>query len=306
MLLCAPFIGARIKHYDLLRRELASLHARCGFEPGHYYSPIPNIEEIENDADRIFQKKKPLDVDLNEEMQFKNLLEIRKFYDHYPYLNEEKPARLRYIKSGSLYRYSDAVFLYGMLRLLQPRKVIEVGSGHSSAVMLDTNELFLGNRTHFTFIEPYPEERLRKILKEKDAAISKVIPSRVQDVDPALFSELQPNDILFIDSTHVCKTGSDLNHLLFEVIPRLQPGVFIHFHDIFYPFEMPQEWVLTNHWFWNENYLLKAFLMNNPCYEIFLFNSFLTSSRREWFKQEMPECLKGDAGIGSIWLRKMN
>jgi len=299
-----PFIGSRIKHYDLLRQELVSFHSRCGFEPGHYYSPIPNLQEVENDADRIFQKNKPLDVNLNQEIQFSNLLEIREFYEQYPYLIGDKFKELRYSKPNSLYRYSDAVFLYGMLRLIQPAKVIEVGSGHSSAVMLDTNELFLGNRTHFTFIEPYPDERLRKILKDKDAEISQIIPSRVQDIDPALFSELKPNDILFIDSTHVCKTGSDLNYLLFEVIPRLQIGVFIHFHDIFYPFEMPKEWVLKNHWFWNENYLLKAFLMNNPCYEIFLFNSFLAYTRREWFEQEMPECLKGDSGIGSIWLKK--
>lgn len=305
ILLFFPFAGSRIRHYDLLKREIADIRRRCGFDPGHYYSPIPNLEEIEKDANRIFRKEIPLDINLDAAKQFESLVAISNFFDSYPYLHDSDVQGLRYTKKDSLYRYSDAVFLYGMLRLIRPQRIIEVGSGHSSAIMLDMNDLFLDGDTRFTFVEPYPEERLLKILKNKDKSRVRVIPSRVQDVSLKTFEALEANDFLFIDSTHVCKTGSDLNYLLFEVIPRLKTGVFIHFHDIFYPFEMPRDWVVKNHWFWNENYLLRAFLMNNSAYEIFLFNSYLIETNRDWFEKNMPECLRGSDGTGSIWLRKL-
>ena len=88
------------------------------------------------------------------------------------------------------------------------------------------------------------------------------------------------------------------------MLPSLQKGVFIHFHDIFYPFEMPKYWILKNRWFWNENYLLHAFLMNNNKYEIIAFNTYLQRIKADWFKKEMPECLLVAEDTGSIWIRK--
>ena len=93
----------------------------------------------------------------------------------------------------------------------------------------------------------------------------------VQNVKLIEFEKLEPNDLLFIDSSHISKIGSDLNYLLFEVLPSLKPGVIIHFHDILYPFEYPYEWIEKGI-YWNEAYLLKAFLMHNKNYEILLFN----------------------------------
>ncbi len=191
-----------------------------------------------------------------------------------------------------------------MLRHFRPRKVVEVGSGHSSAVMLDTNEAFLDARVDFTFIEPFPENRLNSVLRAQDKEIAKIIPDFVQNVPLSIFAELDENDLLFIDSSHVSKGGSDLNYLIFEVLPVLKRGVLIHFHDIFYPFELPDKWVLERKWYWNENYLLRAFLMYNDSFEIVNFNSYLVVNLEKWFAKYKPYSLNKTKEAGSIWLRK--
>src|SRR5690606_1842332 len=184
----------------------------------------------------------------------------------------EKSEGLRYYFENSAYAYSDAIHLYCMLRHLKPRKLIEVGSGHSSCVTLDTNELFLGGSVETTFIEPYPE-LFMSLIKESDRAKINIVPTRLQDVDLSLFETLQANDILFIDSTHVSKINSDVNYIFFEILPRLASGVYIHFHDIFFPFEYPKAWVYEGR-AWNEAYILRAFLQYNNAFSVVLMNTF--------------------------------
>lgn len=154
-----------------------------------------------------------------------------------------------------------------------------------------------------TFIEPYPE-RLLSLLKEKDNQNHKTMVNNVQDIELEVFDKLNENDILFVDSSHVTKTHSDVNWILFEILPRLKKGVLIHFHDIFYPFEYPKQWVLNQKGFgWNEGYILKAFLMYNNQFKILMFNTFLEYFHKDWFDQNMPVCMKNQGG--SIWLRKL-
>jgi len=124
--------------------------------------------------------------------------------------------------------------------------------------------------------------------------------SRVQLVPPNFFLRLQHGDILFIDSSHVSKVGSDLNYLLFHILPILKSGVIIHFHDILYPFEYPKEWIYEGR-FWNEAYLLKAFLMYNCDFEILLFNDYMVKEEKEFLRGIDDRLLSGG---GSIWLRK--
>ena len=109
------------------------------------------------------------------------------------------------------------------------------------------------------------------------------------------------NDILFIDSTHVSKLGSDVNRIFFEILPTLQPGVLIHFHDIFWPFEYPSDWVKKG-FAWNEAYILRAFLEFNDSFEIIFFASFLHTHHHAWFQENMPLWLKNSGG--NIWLRR--
>ncbi|HKW95839.1 MAG TPA: class I SAM-dependent methyltransferase, partial [Methylomirabilota bacterium] len=116
------------------------------------------------------------------------------------------------------------------------------------------------------------------------------------------FRELDESDILFIDSTHVVKLGSDVNYIFREILPSLRVGVYVHFHDVFYPFEYPAAWHREGR-AWTEAYLLRSFLTFNSAYEIVLYNTFLEHFHREEFARHMPLCLENEGG--SIWLRRV-
>jgi len=128
-----------------------------------------------------------------------------------------------------------------------------------------------------------------------------VIPRRLQDVELREFGALGPNDILFVDSTHVGKIDSDVNRIFFEILPSLAAGVHVHFHDVFFPFEYPKEWVQQGR-AWNEIYMLRAFLQYNSAFRVVLMNTFLEQFHEEFFRRRMPLCLRNRGG--SIWIRK--
>ncbi|MGC4002600.1 MAG: class I SAM-dependent methyltransferase [Pirellulales bacterium] len=212
----------------------------------------------------------------------------------------EKRAGLRYWLENAFYSYTDGIVLYSMIRHLRPQRIIEIGSGFSSAVTLDTNQRFFDSSIKLHFIEPFPE-RLRSLMTAEDTATIEIRERFVQDVDPELFARLEKNDILFVDSTHVSKTGSDVNDILFRILPLLRPGVFVHFHDVFYPFEYPQEWVFKGR-NWNEAYLLRAFLSNNSAFAIRFFGDYLHRFHPEAFA-EMPLTTRNHGG--GIWIEKL-
>jgi predicted O-methyltransferase YrrM len=213
---------------------------------------------------------------------------------------ETKSPACRYYYDQSFFCYADAIFLYSFLRHSTPRRIIEVGSGFSSAVILDTVERFFLQPPALTFIEPYPE-RLRGLLKSQDAGVTQIIESKVQAVPLETFQALRAGDLLFIDSTHVVKCGSDVQFLMFEVLPQLSPGVVVHFHDVFYPFEYPAEWLLKGI-YWNEDYFLRAFLSYNSEWEIVFFNTYVATVFRDFLREKMPLCLKNTGG--SLYIRR--
>lgn len=249
-----PYIQRLRLENEMLRSELAKVRWR----PGHYYCPVPSIPEIKNDADRIFSDTVADlgGIDLNETGQLNNLHAFQQFYAEIPF-QAEKSELCRYFFNNSLYSYADGVTLFCMMRHLRPQHIIEAGSGFSSALMLDVNDQFFNGQIQFHFIDPFPS-RLESLLTLDDRSKTQIHATRVQDVPLSLFDSLSAGDILFIDSSHVCKTGSDVNFLFFEVLPRLKSGVYIHIHDIFYPFEYPKSWVYEGV-AWNENYTLRAF-----------------------------------------------
>ncbi len=271
---------------------------QLGFPAGHFYSPINSKAELKKRESEIWAtpQRTIKGIDLNEEEQLELLSRFRDYYKDLPF--DDKPKEgLRYYYDNGVYSYSDAIFLFCMIRHNNPKRIIEVGSGFSSSVMLDTNNLFYDNSIKCTFIEPYPD-RLNKLLKANEQI--DLIQKPVQEVDISLFEELEEGDILFIDSTHVSKTGSDVNFLLFEVLPVLKKGVKIHFHDIFYPFEYPKDWVLNKKRNWNEDYILRAYLTNSTKFKIIAFSSFLGQFHKDWIAEHMPLCLKNRGG--NIWL----
>jgi hypothetical protein len=295
-----PPIRDLVEERDRLKSEL--LEHNKYVKPGHFYSPIPSIAEIKKNEHRIFGdfSKNINGIELSEDVQMNLLKKFKKYYDEIPF-KETKMENLRYFFENTFYSYSDAIFLFCMIRHAKPNRIIEIGSGHSSCVILDTNELFFDYSIKTIFIEPFPE-RLLSLIKETDRAKMTLIPKRLQDVELNEFESLQPNDILFIDSTHVSKINSDVNNIFFEILPCLNSGVYIHFHDVFYPFEYPKEWIYEGR-AWNENYILRAFLLFNNKFAIILFNTFLEYFHEDFFRKYMPLCLKNKGG--SIWIQKL-
>lgn len=269
--------------------------------PGHFYSPLPDIPAVLEEWPRIAASDPESipGIDLREEAQLELLEGWDRFYKEQPF-GETKPPGLRYGFENPSYSYSDAIFYHCMIRQFEPRRILEIGSGHTTCVALDTSDRFFGGAIRVTCVEPYPQ-LLKELLLPGDLERVELYPLRLQDIPLALFGSLQANDILFVDSTHVSKIGSDVNRILFDILPRVRPGVLIHFHDIFYPFEYPRDWIEEGR-AWNEAYVLRAFLQFNEQFEIVVFNTFLEMRHRALFESRFPLCLRNTGG--SLWLRR--
>jgi len=274
-----------------------SVIKKLSYLPGHFHSPVVMIEEIQTQIDDIFKIEDalPLAIDINEAEQLELLNKLKKYYDSLPF-KHEKHQGLRYYYNNDYFSYNSGIQLFAIIRNFKPKRIIEIGSGFSSSLILDTNDLFFNSTIQCTFIEPNPD-RLLSLLTEADHKNHVLLTKKVQDVEIEYFNKLEENDILFVDSSHVSKTGSDLNHIIFNILPILNKGVIIHFHDIFYPFEYPKEWVLTQGGFgWNESYMLRAFLMYNKSFKILFLNSYMEHFHKDWFLSNMPDCLLRQGG----------
>lgn len=270
------------------------------FPLGHYYSPIVSKNDFKEFEKQIWEEvenKTLQGINLHPEKQVSLIKEFEKYYQEMPFEYEPSLDR-RYCFNNSSYEYTDAIILYSFIRHFNPKNIIEIGSGYSSVVMLDTKDIFKMNTKH-TFIEPYPK-LLYSLFKGNDKNDCKVFDTKVQNVPLKEFSKLERNDILFIDSSHVSKSGSDVNFELFKILPNLNSGVIIHFHDVFYPFEYPKEWVLAGR-NWNENYMLRAFLSYNNEFEILFFSHYMHKHFKEAF-ENMPLTYKNTGG--SLWIVK--
>lgn len=267
---------------------------------GHFYSPYPSRAEVAEFGTIRQMPEQLTAIDLQDAAQLKLMEEFARFYPDLPFQNEAVPG-LRYKYINTSYPPGDSIPLYCMIRHLAPKRFIEVGCGNSSCVTLDTNDRHFQSRIELTFIEPYPAF-FNSLIRPEEQSRVRLLASRLQDVPVSEFERLEARDILFIDSTHVSKLNSDVNYFLFEIFPRLKKGVYIHIHDIFYPFEYPKAWLEEGR-AWNEQYILRAFLELNDHFEIRFFNTYLFWKHPDWFRQHMPKCLENPGG--SIWLEKV-
>lgn len=307
----ASKIARKIVKYEDLIKENELLKEKCfgdekevpiGWPNGHFYSPIHSLEDLDSyenvvtKSRNIFEDSIP---DFMEEEIVKNFKRIKKYFKDFDYPEKESKSSNFYISNPS-YPITDALILFGMLRDLKPKKIIEIGSGFSSALMMDVNKRFFDNKIEITFIEPYPELLISR-MGDEDKQRYKTIKKKVQDVPEKEFFDLEENDILFIDSTHVSKFNSDVNYELFNILPVIKPGVYIHFHDVFDGFEYPLQW-LKNGWAWNEDYLLRAYLTNNKNYEVVLMNDYLVNRYKQLLEKSF-ERVPNNCG-GSLWIKK--
>ena len=281
------------RHRDLAPRTWAPL--------GHYLSPIADLDDLRRRAGEIFDPDAPVpDIDLRLDDQRRLFETLAATAGRFAFTAAPDPQR-RYHSGNDWFGPGDAAIYAALLLHTRPRRVIEVGSGFSSALLLDVNEACFSGNIACTFIEPYPD-RLLSLLKPGDLERVRLVRERAQDAPLETFDALEAGDILFIDSSHVAKAGSDVNTLFFRVLPRLKPGVLIHLHDIFNAFEYPREWFFDGNRSWNELYLLRAFLMNNRDYRIVFFNSayaHAAGARRDL----MPQFWVNPGG--GFWMVKM-
>lgn len=266
--------------------------------PGHFYSPIPDVEEAKKHLNRVEALQaevKGIDIDDTALTKFWN--NICDISGEMPFPEDRDPA-YRYYYNNDQFSYGDAKIYYGMLKQYAPKRIIEIGSGYSSALALDTATDFAGD-TQMTFVEPYPD-RLKRLLRGDDLNVE-IIEDKVQHVDFALFEQLEKDDFLIIDSSHVVKTGSDVCFEIFEILPRLQKGVHVMIHDIFFPFEYPKSWILEDQRAWNEAYLVRAFLMYNSKFRVSFFNHYFTLKYPKRVKSYDERFAKSCGG--SLWLQ---
>jgi len=253
----------------------AALAARLSYPPGHYYSPVCNPKELikryhEPSTDSTSELP---GIDLNKDGQIARLLSWRKYLSECQFTEMPTPPRRYYFGGRCQYPLGDARSLHCFIRELNPHRIVEVGCGFSSACILDTIEQHQLD-VRCTFIDP-EIDRLLSLMHPEDRLRASIYATPVQDVPMIEFESLNANDILFIDSTHVLKTGSDVAFELFEILPRLKAGVLVHFHDVHFPFEYPGLWVIDRNYSWNEIYAVRALLMYSKKFKIEFWNSYL-------------------------------
>jgi predicted O-methyltransferase YrrM len=258
--------------------------------PGHFYSPLTTPGDVRRARAWADATNQLPGIDLRDEQQLALAAELSPFL-------KEGATGARYNPVNPQYGPADAAVYRAMLNYLKPRRIIEVGSGFSTAVALDEIDSSLPG-VELTCIEPYPD-RLLGLMRDGDHDALTLLREPVQAVPFSIYEQLASGDVLFIDSTHVAKAGSDVNWLLLHVMPRLAPGVVVHVHDIFWPFEYPATW-LNEHRDWTEDYLLHAFLIGNAQWEIILFSSWLWQCHASLVPAELAT-----EHPGSIWLRRV-
>ena len=252
--------------------------------PVHYYSPLPDIHDLSKNKNIWAKKSQLIGVSYSPQSQVEKLKSTC-----LPYQDEyfELPAYWDAVntKAGPGYTYIDAQTLHAMIRFHKPQRVVEVGSGVSTLCMLAASELNKNEtslKTKITCIEPYPSKKLQALTQIN------LLERTVQTAPLDVFNELQAGDFLFIDSSHTVKSGSDVNYLILEVLPRLNPGVIVHFHDIYLPYDYAPH-VLHTFLHWSETALLRAFLTNNPKASILLSMSQMHHEHVETMREVFSE-----------------
>ena len=269
---------------------------------GHFYSPIVNPEEARADAARLWpaQSEPVLGVDFDDAYHAFVLGTLfAKFYPLFDYPEQgaaDQELSSFYVRN-SQFSWLDARALFVLFQHWRPRRVVEVGSGYSTLLMADINRRFLGGTATITSIEPFPRPFLSAMADRIDLRVA-----RVQDVPLSVFEKLEAGDVLFIDSSHVAKTGSDVNFVYFEVLPRLAAGVRVHVHDIFLPMEYPRDWVIDENRSWNEQYVLRALLMFSSRFRVVFGCAYAYVAHRALLASALGLDIDKTYGGGSLWL----
>ena len=281
-------------HGNFRRFEALGIHVT----PNHFYQPIPDTRTLK---DELWGEPSALPgIRLNEERQLGLLRELHAWSKEYDELLEKGSGW--YFNGNGFFDGLDAAIYYALIRQRKPKRIVEIGAGYSTyvaglAVQANARE---GNPCEITAIEPYPRAELSGAMPGNP----RILVSTVNDVSLDQFSALQTNDILFIDSSHVARIGSDVNREILEIVPRLHTGVLVHFHDIYLPYEYPRQWVMNEFRFWNEQYMLQAFLSGNQEFEVLWSGYAMHRKHLSALKDAVASHQKHEIPPGSFWIRR--
>jgi hypothetical protein len=288
--------------------EDSEMCLKKGFLPVevHFYQPIPDIEDLEKR--KVWEKVSDLPgVKFTPQRYLKLIKKLGKKYSlECKWPNEPTKSPKDFYLNNNCFSYGCASSLHCIIREYKPRRIIEVGSGNSSKIIREAikiNKLENGIKVDYKIIDPYSS------LNQKDfSPETTIIKEKVENVKLDVFKSLEENDMLFIDSSHVCKIGSDVNYEILEILPNLNKGVIIHFHDISLPYEYNKIYA-TNpafRMFWTEAYLLQAFLAHNSNFEILLPMTYLQRENEEEYREAFPFSNKTqNFSSGSFWIRRI-
>jgi hypothetical protein len=281
---------------------LAHVADRLGYDLvlRDYYSPIPDLRSLPASVWSAPSALGGISLDLDRQMTFleQDLAPFVAEFDP-PLDPVEDPARF-FLRNGT-YESFDAETLYAMIRYLRPQRIIELGSGRSTQVIATARlrNASDGMPSSCYVVDPFPSELTREIAGgsfELDAISATEVPV-------GRFAELRAGDVLFVDTTHTVKFGSDVNYIVLEVLPTLAPGVVVHFHDIFLPWPYPRAWLEQSRWFWTEQYLLQAFLAFNSTFEPLLAAHALSRSPYSDRLRQVVPTFDSSVQPGAFWLR---
>ena len=247
----------------------------------HYYEPLIEFSSLRHPLD---QRRNLPGIDMNVDGQLALLGQFR-FSEELRPLTELKKDELTYNFGNGFFDSGDAEFLYNLIRLRKPARIVEIGSGHSTLIAI---EALRNNkkddaeyRCEHICIEPYEAPWLER----SGVAVRR---ERVETVDRSVFERLTAGDLLFIDSSHVIRPQGDVLCEFLEIIPALKKGVLVHVHDVFTPRDYPKSWVVDKVRLWNEQYLLEALLTGNPSWSIVGALNFLHHEHHEQLAAVCP------------------
>ena len=273
------------------------------FPLGHFFSTIPSDDDVDYAIEkRAKQLSHPTSdatgIRLRASEQLCNLRTIARFVPKVDFPLHPSPSHYYYFLNQS-FSFSDAIVYSCMIRHLRPKRVVEIGAGFSTAVAVDTIQAAqFDHACEIVAVDPFPRPLVQRLVRDRQITL---LSQPVQQAPSSLWQSLVANDILFVDSTHVMKAGSDLQTILFEILPLLAKGVYVHFHDVFWPWEYPTAWLRARN-NWNELYVLRAFLQYNQVFVITIFLDYLWHEHSELLRTLIP---KGQANPGGgLWLQK--
>lgn len=286
-----------VQHFRIGRAILRSI----GVFPirDHYYEPLINPKHLRGD---LAQDRELPGIDMNVPEQLTFLERLR--YGH-ELVRSRKEDRLRngleFRLDNESFKSGDAEYWYSLIRAVKPRKIIEIGSGYST--LLAVEAIARNREENSTYeckhicIEPYEMPWLEQAGPE-------VVRSRVELVPAKFFLQLEPNDILFIDSSHVIRPQGDVLFEYLELLPQLGSQVIVHLHDIFTPRDYLDQWIREETKLWNEQYLLEAFLTGNKDWKVLGALNFLSHHHCQELASVCPY-LTADREPGSFYMQKL-